>query len=233
MIFAFLDSLRHISLLGLILFTLLSLFAPVQNVNGPILFIFLLGSSIAFAARSAWFGWSQLERLHRNLKQEYYEIQHHRAQEKEELKAMYGLKGFQEPLLSQVVDVLMADDSRLLKVMIEEEMGLSLDSYEHPLRHALASFYGGILATALLFFSFIFLAPIYFIIFSFLIMVTASTIAAFKEKNKLIPAFIWSLGIAGLVFGLIYFIAQILIFYNTESPINEPITLSEISFLSP
>lgn len=53
--------------------------------------------------------------------------------EREEVVALYAAKGFREPLLSQVVDVLCADEDRLLKVMMEEELGLSMYHVNHPL----------------------------------------------------------------------------------------------------
>ena len=43
--------------------------------------------------RSAWLAWARLERLHRILTQEKWEIDHHRDQEREELKALYRAKG--------------------------------------------------------------------------------------------------------------------------------------------
>jgi vacuolar iron transporter family protein len=82
--------------------------------------------------RGAWLAWFRLERLHRIVAQEKWEIEHHRQQEREELKALYAAKGFEGKLLEEVLDVLMADGDRLLRVMIEEELGLSLESHEHP-----------------------------------------------------------------------------------------------------
>lgn len=233
--FAFLDAIRNISLLGLILFALLFLVQPNDKFNTLILSISLCGATLGFAARSTWHGWSLLERLHRNLKQEHFEIQHHRAQEREELKAMYQLKGFQEPLLSQVIDVLMADESRLLKVMIEEELGLSLNSHEHPLKHGFAALIGGGCASIILSIVFNFLSPTYFVFFAFLLTFVSSLLSAYKEKNSLIPATVWSLGIAGLVFGLVYFTTQICLVYSSsdskEDLSNK--TSNEITYLIP
>src|SRR3990167_5148375 len=86
--------------------------------------------------RSAILGWARLERLHRVIEEERYEIEHHRPQEKEELRALYQAKGFSGKLLNEVVDVLMADDNRLLQVMLEEELGLHLESYEYSLKQS-------------------------------------------------------------------------------------------------
>src|SRR5262249_44443752 len=92
--------------------------------------------------RSAWLGWSRIERLHRIVAQEKWEIEHHRQQEREELGALYAAKGFEGKLLEDVLDVLMADNDRLLRVMVEEELGLSLHSQEHPLKQATGAFLG-------------------------------------------------------------------------------------------
>ncbi len=67
------------------------------------------------------------------LHRERAEIRDDPDHEREEVVALYAAKGFQEPLLTQVVDVLCADDDRLLKVMMEEELGLSLFHVNHPL----------------------------------------------------------------------------------------------------
>jgi VIT1/CCC1 family predicted Fe2+/Mn2+ transporter len=67
------------------------------------------------------------------LHRERREIREHFDHECAELRALYAAKGFQEPLLSQVVDTLSADDDRLLKVMMEEELGLSVHHMNHPL----------------------------------------------------------------------------------------------------
>ena len=57
---------------------------------------------------------------------------------------------FSGKLLDEVIDVLMADDNRLLQVMLEEELGLSLETYEHPLKQAAGAFFGVIGAATLL-----------------------------------------------------------------------------------
>lgn len=202
-LFAALDTARHLALLILILFIIL------QERSTLILGLFSLGALIGFSGRSAWLGWSQLERLHRNLKQEHYEIEHHRSQEREELKALYTSKGFQEPLLGQVVDVLMADENRLLRVMLEEEMGLSLESTEHPLKYCLGSFVGGLATILLCSLSLLFSSGWILIILCFLIMGVTAAIAAHLEKNKLIPSTIWSLGIGALAFFVVFFTRQI------------------------
>ncbi len=83
------------------------------------------------------------------LQRERAEIRDDPDHERDEVAALYAAKGFQEPLLTQVVDVLCADDDRLLKVMMEEELGLSLFHVNHPLLVGLWNF-GAALVVGLL-----------------------------------------------------------------------------------
>jgi hypothetical protein len=211
--FAFIDTFKSTLILNLILFIPLYLLQFNSSFLSSLLFLFCLGITLLFTLRSGLLGWSIIERLHRNLKQEYYEIQHNRAQEREELKAMYSNKGFKEPLLNQVVDVLMSDDNTLLTVMLEEEMGLSLNNQEHPLKLALGSFIGGVLALIITQTSLYIFASSFFIYLIFLSVLIVSLIQACLEKNSLIPAAVWSLGTLGFIFASVYIITEMWITY--------------------
>lgn len=159
--------------------------------------------------RAAWLGWARLERLHRVLEQERWEIQHHRQQERDELRELYAAKGFQGKLLEDVLDVLMADGDRLLRVMVEEEMGLSLAVYEHPLRQGAGAALGVVIAA-------IFCLPTAYLggIFptlavALLVMGAASAVTAHYEGNRLIPACIGNMGLGILSFSTLYFLLQL------------------------
>lgn len=160
--------------------------------------------------RSAWLGWSRLERLHRVIEQEKYEVEHHRPQEREELIALYSAKGFEGKLLGDVVDVLMADQDRLLKVMLEEEMGLTLQAYEHPLKQALGAALGSFLALILCSPFFLFFPSFGMLFASAILLLASATLSALFEKNRVIAAVIWNLSIGALAFGVAYFIFQML-----------------------
>ncbi|RME41612.1 MAG: hypothetical protein D6788_00815 [Planctomycetota bacterium] len=67
------------------------------------------------------------------LERERQEIREHFDHEVEEVRALYAAKGFREPLLGQIVETLTSDDDRLLKVMMEEELGLRMYHMNHPL----------------------------------------------------------------------------------------------------
>lgn len=192
------DSMREMGLFFLLVWILVPSF--------KLFFAVALGLVAWKTGRVAWLSWSRLERLHRVVSQEKYEIENHRPQEREELIALYQEKGFQGKLLDDVVDHLMADSDRLLKVMLEEELGLTLEQYEHPLKQAIGAFLGSIsvlLAASSLYYIF----PSYGItLISFMALAAGALITAFYERNRLIPALIWNLGIAALAFGITYFL---------------------------
>ena len=106
-LFSFGDSFRD----GLILFSLLSL------ISGKIMASIAIGFILWKGLKTALQGFMRLERMHFLVKEEKYEIEHHRDEEREELMAIYEAKGFKGPILEEVVATLMADDNRLLQVM--------------------------------------------------------------------------------------------------------------------
>jgi len=201
------DAARDTALVLLLVGTLLSPLAPtfLSLIHG--LIVFAVGWILWKSGRSAWLGWSRLERLHRVLEQEKWEIEHHREQEREELKVLYAAKGFEGRLLEDVLDVLMADGDRLLKVMVEEELGLSLHSQEHPLKQSLGAFFGSCLAVFLLLIAFYFTASIGVLVtMTFLVMGCCGMLLAYKAQNRLIPAIIWNVAMGMLSYAVVYFL---------------------------
>lgn len=174
--------------------------------------IFLgFGWMVWMAGRSAWLGWSRLERLHRILEEERWEIEHNREQEREELEALYQAKGFEGKLLEDVMDVLMADGDRLLKIMIEEELGLTLEVDEHPLKQGLGAAIGVLLATLMILLLYwiwpwggIYLA-------SGIVISVSSWVSAYYQGNRQISTIIWNLGLTFLAAASTYFL---LIFFH-------------------
>jgi hypothetical protein len=172
----------------------------------PMLLPFLLGWILWKTGRSAILGWRRLERLHRLIEEERWEIEHHRAQEREELKAIYAAKGFSGKLLDEVIDVLMADENRLLQIMLEEELGLSLETYEHPLKQASGALVGVLGASIIMAFGFYVLPPWGAYLGAALIIALASGTTAQLEKNHPIPAIVWNLSAAALAALCAYFL---------------------------
>lgn len=200
------DSARETSIALLVLWLILvqanvSFFASLE-----ILAIFSLGWCVWKAGRSAWLAWSRLERMHRVVEQERWEIQHHRKQEREELTELYRSKGFEGQLLEDAIEVLMADDERLLKVMVEEELCLNLGTHEHPLKQAIGAFTGTLTASIICLLCF-YIYPAYGMwVGSAATLTVAAALSAYYEGNRIIPAICWNLGLGALTSGTAYFL---------------------------
>lgn len=82
---------------------------------------------------------AEIQLLESELNRERREIAEHLDDEREEVRALYAAKGLTDPLLTQVVEVLCADEDRLLKVMMEEELGLFVQERNHPIIVGLAN----------------------------------------------------------------------------------------------
>jgi hypothetical protein len=199
------DAAKETSLVLLILWTLLS---PQAHWT---MIVFLFGFLIWKVGRSAILGWSRLERLHRVIEEERYEIEHHRPQEKQELKALYAAKGFSGKLLDEVVEVLMADDNRLLQVMLEEELGLNLESHEHPLKQAAGALLGVVGSALILSFGLFFLPVWGMPLAAALVIALSAGTTAQLEKNHILPAIVWNLAVASLAALAAYFLGETLL----------------------
>lgn len=173
-----------------------------------ILGIFSIGILFWKTCRAAFFGWSRLERLHRLIEEERFEIEHHRPQEKEELLELYKAKGFKDKQLEEVVEVLMADDNRLLQVMLEEELGVSLNSFEHPLKLSIGAFIGTFSSLFIAFAS-VWLAGFTGCLIALFCITTAASVLFSKTLgNTLIKGCVWNLAISFLATGVTYFFSE-------------------------
>jgi hypothetical protein len=186
-IFSACDAVQELSIIFIVLYMVFF-----QLLSFTIFVTLFIAWIIWKTMRSALLAWSRLERLHRLTEQERWEIQHHREQEREELIALYQAKGFSGQLLEEVVEVLMADENRLLQVMLEEEMGLALETFEHPLKQACGAFIGALLSSIILGCCLLWCSFYPTIIITALLFIIASIIAAKKEKNRIGYAAIWN-----------------------------------------
>jgi hypothetical protein len=177
------------------------------------LFVFILfgvGLTIWNTGRSALLGWNRLERLHRVIEEERWEIEHHREQEKEELRQMYSDKGFSGKLLEEILTILRSDDNRLLRIMLEEELGLTLEIYEHPLKQASGAAIGTLIAASFATLSFYFW-PIFGVpLVSLLLVIIPTSYAAKYEKRKVLHSLIWNFSLALFSGAVVYFLAKLL-----------------------
>ena len=166
-----------------------------------LLVLFALGYLIWKTGRSAILGAARLERMHRVINEERFEIEHHRPQEKEELRELYRARGFSGRLLDEAVEVLMADDNRLLEVMLREELGFRMESVEHPLKQASGAALGVIGSSLLLGLSVYLLPPLGVFVVTALIIAICAAVAAHLERNRKIPMIIWNLAVAFFALG--------------------------------
>lgn len=202
------DAIRDTCIVFLLLIPLFT-FSHLEKSWG-LLVAFLMGWTAWKAGRAAWLGWSRLERLHRVLEQEKWEIEHNRSQERDELRILYQAKGFEGKLLEDVLDVLMADGDRLLRVMVEEELGLSLENLDHPFKQGLFAGLGALLSGLVLIASYLLGQEWLMAVLSLILIAIAATILAKSARNRLIPAITWNVALAALAFGLTYFSLQLI-----------------------
>lgn len=205
---AFADSFKETSILFIGMWILLSQFDIPLDKTLWVLGLFSIGWLFWKLGRSSLLGWARLERLHRLIQQEDWEIKHHRSQEKEELTAMYEQKGLTGKLLKQVIEVLMADDNRLLRVMLEEELGLTLETYEHPLKQAAGAGLGVIASVLGLLLGLVIGGFLGALIILILLFGAVTLIASKREGNELMKSLVWNLSVGTLSTVSIYLIAK-------------------------
>lgn len=159
--------------------------------------------------RSALLGWSRLERLHRLMEEERWEIEHDRAQEEEELTALYKAKGLSGQLLKDVISVLCSDDNRLLHIMLEEEMGLTLETYEHPLKQSAGAGLGVFFGAGL---TLLGLLGGFWGVGAAIVIVTAISagMMARLQRNRVLEAVVWNLALFAFGLGTIYLLKEVI-----------------------
>jgi vacuolar iron transporter family protein len=172
--------------------------------------VFFLGWILWKIARASWLGWSRLERLHRILEQEKWEIEHNRPQERDELRELYRTKGFQGKLLEEVLDVLMADSGRLLRVMVEEELGLTLENVDHPLKQGFGAGIGSFASVSVLLAAWMFHSPLLIFILALLLVAFYAALIAIFTQNKVAGAIVWNVALAIGASGSTYYTLNIL-----------------------
>lgn len=208
---AYFDCLKNSAALLLIIWVILIQFSFTSSEILTALSALSLGLIAWNFGRSSLLGYARLERLHRLIDEEQYEITHHRDQEKLELREMYEAKGFSGKLLDEVVETLMADDNRLLGIMLEEELGLTLESYEHPLRQGFGAALGTLSAAALSL-AITFFFPLFgMIVSSGLLALFSACMMAKKERIHLLHASIWNLSLCFLGGFVAYFATHFLL----------------------
>lgn len=116
------------------------------SLSSDLLVVMSVGVAVLVGITTGRATHTQIQYYEAELERERREIREHFDDECEEVRVLYAAKGFQDPLLSQIVDTLSADEDRLLKVMMEEELGLSMHHMRHPLQVGLSNFAGALAA---------------------------------------------------------------------------------------
>ncbi len=75
-------------------------------------------------------------------------IDHHPQGEREEIRQIYARKGFQPPLLDDIVDTITQDRDRWVQTMLQEEWGLAMSS-QSPVRVGIVTFVSFVAAGAI------------------------------------------------------------------------------------
>ncbi len=202
------DAARETALIVMVVSILLNRLSPDFHQSTLLLSMLMFALILWKSGRSALLGWNRLERINKLISDEKMEIQNNREEEKEELTEMYRAKGFSPPLLDKVIDVLMADDNKLLGVMLEEELGVSLESYEHPLKQAVGSGVGVFLASCVLSAGIAINADYGVIVAAYIVIFCASGVMAKIENIRLINALVWNISLTFMASMGTYFFAK-------------------------
>ena len=154
----------------------------------------------------------QLEYYTSELDRERTEIRENFDHEREEVRVLYAAKGFRQPLLGQVVDTLCSDDDRLLKVMMEEELGLLMYHVPHPLVVGLWNFGGSLAAGLALAWPLVRLSPtaahLWMPISGTVLLAIIAVVAAKATQRRAIEFFTTGLVTAVITGGAVYFLAE-------------------------
>ncbi len=143
----------------------------------PVIATVGIGYALFVGITAAWATLRQVRHYEAELERERREIRETPEHEREEVHTLYAAKGFEGDLLEQVVDTLCEDDDRLLKVMMEEELGLQIHHMHHPIVVGLIHGGGALLG--------------------------AVTLAAIARLVPTATAMAWLLGTAGAMIGVL------------------------------
>lgn len=97
----------------------------------------MLGGAVSMGLAAFISARSQVEFYHSEIQRERDEIRRWPEREREEVRAIYRAKGFGGELLDLIVRHITDDPERWSDVMMREELGMAVESFDQPLRSAL------------------------------------------------------------------------------------------------
>ena len=96
-----------------------------------------LGGAVSMGLAAFISARSQIEFYHSEIERERDEIRRWPEREREEIRTIYRGKGFGGELLERIVAHITADPERWSDVMMREELGMAVESFDKPMRSAL------------------------------------------------------------------------------------------------
>lgn len=96
----------------------------------------MLGGAVSMGLAAFISARSQIEFYQSEIERERDEIRRWPDREREEISTIYRAKGFAGDLLDRIVAHITADPERWSNVMMREELGFTVESFEIPLRSA-------------------------------------------------------------------------------------------------
>ena len=97
----------------------------------------MLGGAVSMGLAAFISARSQIEFYHSEIQRERDEIRKWPDRERDEIRTIYRKKGFQGELLDRIVSHITADPDRWSDVMMREELGMAVETFDQPLRSAL------------------------------------------------------------------------------------------------
>ncbi len=99
----------------------------------------LIGGTISMALGAYLSTKSQIEYYRGEMNRETYEVDNFPEVERQEIRDIYRTKGFTGEILETVISHITSDKKRWVDIMMQEELGLSLDFTVSPLKSAVAT----------------------------------------------------------------------------------------------
>jgi len=99
----------------------------------------LIGGTISMALGAYLSTKSQIEYYRGEMNREAYEVDNFPDVERQEIKEIYESKGFRGEILERIISHITSDRKRWVDIMMNEELGLSLDAGISPMKSGIAT----------------------------------------------------------------------------------------------